>query len=110
MDKFKNLERVMCKELEKLDSEYANKNEFTDADAKKLDLLVHAWKSYLTAMAMFEANEEEEREGNSYARGRNIHNGQYMSREPDYGGYSGHWPPPYMPYSYMDDRSGRRYY
>lgn len=102
MGKFKNLERVVCKELEKLDSDYANKSEFSDVDAKKFDMLAHAWKSYLTAMAMHEANEEREKEmenGQSFAR-RNISYGApYMSREMS-DGYSGHYPPEWYPVSY----------
>ena len=35
MEKFKNLERVVCKELEKLDGVYEGKNEFTKEDAEK---------------------------------------------------------------------------
>lgn len=100
MEKFKNLERVVCKELEKLDSEYANKNEFSEADAKKFDILTHAWKSFLTAMAMHEANEEREMEnGQSFARRHNPYNGQFMSREMN-DGYSGHYPPDWYPVSY----------
>ena len=84
MKDLKNLKRVVCEELEKLDAAYANKNEFAEADAKKFDLLAHAWKSYLTAEAMEKANEQEEMYGESYARGRNMHNGRYMSRDGDY--------------------------
>ena len=88
----KNLERVICKELEQLDAAYANKNEFTDADAKKFDLLVHAWKSYLTAKAMHEANLAREEDARSFARNRQ--NGRYMD---DGLWRSGHYAPYYDP-------------
>lgn len=95
MKELKNLKRIVCEELEKLDAAYANKNEFSEADAKKFDMLAHAWKSYLTAEAMEKANEHEEMYDESFARGRN---GRYMSRDGD---YSGHYPPRWMyPHSY----------
>ena len=102
MGKFKNLERVVCKELEKMDRAYENKDEFSEADAKKYDMLVHAWKSHLTAEAMHnEYNPDERGEESSYARGRNMHTGRYMSRDD---GMSGHYPPQWMypPRSYGD--------
>lgn len=94
MKEYKNLKRVVCEELEKLDAAYANKNEFTEADAKKYDMLVHALKSHLTAEAMEKANEMDSEYGESHARGRNLMNGRYISREPD---YSNRYYPP-MPY------------
>ena len=100
MGKFKNLERVTCKELEKLDSLYEGKNEFSEADAKRYDMLVHAWKSLLTAEAMHEAAEEKEMGGMSYAnRARNPYNGQYMSHEMG-DGWSRSYGPAWYPYSH----------
>ena len=95
---YKNLERVLCKELEKLDEAYEGKNEMSEADAKKLDMIAHAWKSLLTGTAMHEANENE---GLSYGNGmsatrRNMRNGRYMSSEA-WDGRSGHYPPPWYP-------------
>lgn len=83
MKELKNLKRVTCEELEKLDAAYANKSEFTEADARKYDMLAHALKSLLTAEAMEEAKEMREDYGESHARGRNPMNGRYISREPD---------------------------
>lgn len=98
MEKFKNLERVVCKELEKLDGAYEGKNEFTKEDAEKFRMLAHGWKCLLTAEAMHEAEEMKD-DGMSYTRGRNRMNGQYMSREMG-DGWSGHYPPHWYPSSY----------
>lgn len=111
MGKFKNLERVTCKELEKLDSMYEGKNEFSEADAKRYDMLVHAWKSLLTAEAMHEAEEEKEKEqemgGVSYRnQPRNMYNGRYMSREMG-DGWSGSYGPNWYPYP---NRNGGPWY
>lgn len=101
MEKFKNLERVVCKELEKLDAAYEGKNEFTEKDAERFRTLAHGWKCLLTAEAMHEAEEMKD-DGRSYARGRNMYNGQYMSREMG-DGWSGHYPPHWYPSSYSND-------
>lgn len=111
MKELKNLKRVACEELEKLDAAYANKNEFTEGDAKKYEILTHAWKSHLTAEAMEKAHEQEEEYGSSYARGRNPYNGQYMSREMD-AGNSRHYPPNWLPpmsYGYPMEPMNWRY-
>ena len=88
MDEFKNLKRVALNELRKLDSMYANKEEFSEADAKKFDCMAHALKSLLTAEAMMEAEEYGYEDGMSGRRGRNSM-GQYSSYGVD------HYPPAY---------------
>lgn len=77
---FKNLRRVALNELRKLDSMYADKQEFSEADAKKYDCMMHGLKCQLTAEAMMEA-EEPEMEGMSGRRGRSSVTGRYVSRD-----------------------------
>lgn len=84
MEEFKNLKRVAINELKKLDTQYAGKEEFTEPDAKKFDCLSHGLKCLLTACAMLkedERQESEEVDGMSEKRGRNMRNGQFVSRE-----------------------------
>ena len=57
MEEFKNLRRVALSELRKLNAQYANKEEFSEGDAKKYDCLMHGLKCQLTAEAMLEAEE-----------------------------------------------------
>ena len=107
---YKNLEKAMCKELEKLDKKYTADVEMNPTDAERADLLYHALKSAATYHAMKDAEEEdwgEEDEesgrsyrrggGRSYARMRDGRTGRYMSRA---GGpemyYSGRYPMEYM--------------
>lgn len=101
MKEFKNLKRVAIEELEKLDSQYANKNEFTEKDAETYRCLMHGLKSQLTAEAMMEAKEYEG--GMSGYRGRGM-NGRYVSRDMGPGwddGMSGYYPhTPYPPDRY----------
>lgn len=81
MEKFENLERVVISELEKLNNDYANKNEFTEADAKKFDMLAHAWKSLETAVAMCESDDRMDggMSGRMYGRNRyGYRSGKYM--------------------------------
>ena len=78
---FENLKRVAMNELKKLDTAYANKEEFSPEDAKKYDCLMHALKSHLTSCAMMEAENYSENENVSGRRGRNPVNGQYMSMD-----------------------------
>lgn len=92
---YDNLKRVAMNELSKLDSAYANKDEFSEADAKKFECMSHGLKCLLTSTAMIEAEEYGyENGGMSGRRGRDPATGRYMSR--DMGpGYSGHYPPDY---------------
>lgn len=82
---FENLNRVVMNELKKLDTAYANKEEFSPEDVKKYDCMMHGWKSQLTAEAMYEAEMQgysDDQENNmSGRRGRNPVNGRYMSME-----------------------------
>ena len=99
--RFENLERALCKELEKLDHKYASNAEMTEQDAERARTLYHALKSAETYHAMKEAGEYN---GMSETRGRSPYTGRYISRDypehPYYGRY------PMMGYMdpYMDDR------
>ena len=114
MERYENLKKALCKELEKLDKKYGGDvGEMNPADLENADKIFHALKSAETYYAMAEAGEEEEYggegnsmrrgrsrnrsyddsyEGGSYARGRD-RRGRYTSRE---GGYSGRYPMEYM--------------
>ena len=110
MSHYENLEKAMCKELDKLDKKYMNDvPEMSVQDVERADILYHALKSAETYHAMKDAGEWEEdgmegssayRGGRSYARRRDAM-GRYTSR--DMGGYSGdgwsghypEWMPPY---------------
>ena len=80
---FKNLKRVALNEARKLDSAYANKDEFSESDAKKYDCIMHGLKSQLTAEAMMEAEQYEysNEGGMSGRRGRSPMTGRYVSRD-----------------------------
>lgn len=99
MEHYKNLEKAMCKELEKLDRKYTSDTEMTDQDAERADKLYHALKCAATYHAMKDAEEWEEEEtrsfrnGRSYARTRDLRTGRYISRDP---GYSAHYPMEYI--------------
>lgn len=75
---FDNLKRVAVNELKKLDTAYAGKEEFSEADAKRFDCMAHGLKCLLTSTAMLESEEYEE--GMSGARGRSPMTGRYVSR------------------------------
>ena len=119
MKRYENLEKAMCKELDKLDKKYANDvPEMTVQDVEKADVLFHAMKSAETYYAMKDVEDwdDDEMEGSgrrgndgrmysgrdrSYRRGRDSM-GRYTSREMGgyYGGESGHYPdwmPPMYP-------------
>lgn len=106
MEEFKNLKRIALNEARKLDAACANKDEFSEAEMKKYDCIMHGLKSQLTAEAMLGAEEYEyeEEEGMSGRRGRAM-NGRFVSRSMgprmSYDdGYSGHYPPPGYPPRY----------
>lgn len=77
MDKFENLEKAMCKELEALEHKIQG-GEMSVQDLDKVDKLAHAMKSLATYTAMKEAEEYED--GMSGRRGRAM-NGRYVSRD-----------------------------
>lgn len=112
MSHYENLEKAMCKELDKLDKKYMNDvPEMSVQDVERADVLYHALKSAATYHAMKDADEWEEddmessRGGRSYGRGgdRSYRRGRdsmgrYTSRDMD--GYSGRYPewmPPMYP-------------
>ena len=121
--RFKDLDKAMCNELEKLDKKYrGDVAEMTAQDLERADMLYHAMKSAETYYAMVEAEGEEDEEGmsgeggsgrnyrsgrgNSYARYRSPRTGRFISRDDgwsgrysgDYGysGYSGRYPMDYI--------------
>lgn len=113
MKEFKNLKRIAQEELEKLDAQYANKSEFTAADAEMYKCLMMALEKQMRIEQIQEEmgmGEEEGMEGMSGRRGRSPMTGRYVSRDGGNSyadgysqGYSegmrqmsGHWPP--MPY------------
>jgi len=103
MSHYENLEKAMCRELEKLDKKYGGETgEMSTQDAEKADMLYHALKSAATYHAMKDADgwEEKDVSGRSYYRGRDAM-GRYISRDMD--GYSGHYP------MYPDGGRGWRY-
>ena len=115
---YENLEKAMCKELEKLDKKYTADTEMTDVDAERADKLYHALKSAATYHAMKDAEEWDDegedgysgdgrsirRGGRSYRRGRDMRTGRYMSRGMDEYGYSGHYPMEYIDPMYWNRR------
>lgn len=102
MERYENLEKAMCKELEKYDKKYTAETEMDATDADRIDKLYHALKCAATYHAMKDAEEEDEDgysgtgrsyRGRSYARGRDAR-GRYMrSRDME---YSGHYPMDYI--------------
>ena len=79
MDKYEELEKVMCTELETLERKIKSSGaEMSMSDLEKIDKLAHAMKCLATYKAMKEAEEMEE--GMSGRRGRAA-NGRFVSRE-----------------------------
>lgn len=113
---YKNLEKAMCKELEKLDKKYTAETEMTDVDAERADKLYHALKSAATYHAMKDAEEEDEEEGYSSEgrsyRGRSYGMGRSYARRRDaMGRYSRMGEPEYSgryPMEYIDPYWDRR--
>lgn len=92
MEKFEELERAMCKELEAIEQKVKG-GEMSETDLKRVDMLAHAMKSLATYKAMKEAEEYEA--GMSGRRGRGM-DGRYVSRDDGYSGhYDGYYPPRY---------------
>lgn len=114
MERYEHLDKAMCKELEKLDKKYTAEVEMSEQDAERARTLYHALKSAETYYAMKEAEEMDEgdysgearpyrpsRGGNSYARGRDMRTGRFVSRDM---GYSGHYPMEYIDPMYWERR------
>lgn len=116
MERYDNLEKALCKELEKLDKKYTADVEMSEQDAERARRLYHALKSAETYNAMKDAGDWEGEEGEegysgegrsmrrggrsyrgtSYRRGRDMRTGRYVSRGMDDYGYSGHYPMEYI--------------
>ena len=114
MKRFANLEKAMCRELERLDKKYGGDvNEMSAQDVDRADTLFHAMKSAETYYAMVEAEEDDEtgeKTRHSYARYRSPRTGRYVSRED---GWSGRYPGEYgysgrPPMEYIDPYWDRR--
>lgn len=110
MKEMKNLKRVAQEELEKLDANYANKSEFTAADAEMYKCLTVALEKQMRIEQIESekqaAEEWGEEPGMSGRRGRGA-NGRYVSM---YGGNSGAYADGYSRgYSEaMNQQSGHR--
>lgn len=93
---FENLIRVSMNELNKMDLAYAGKEEFSDTDAKRFDMVAHGLSCLMKSLPFIEEYGYDQEEGMSGRRGRGS-NGRYVSRESD-NGMSGHyWPGQQMP-------------
>lgn len=107
MKRYENLEKAMCRELDKLDKKYATDvPEMSVQDVERADILFHAMKSAETYYAMTDSDLDEEemnsrsgRGGRSYRRGRDSM-GRYTSRDMEYSGHYPEWMPPYYPQRY----------
>lgn len=94
---FDNLIRVNLNELKKLDSAYANKEEFTEADAKKLDMFTCTLSRLMKSLPYIEEYGYDQDHSLSGRRGRDSM-GRYTSMDMG-ANMSGHWqtpPPPPM--------------
>lgn len=89
---FDNLIRVNLNELKKLNAAYASKDEFTEADAKKLDTLTCTLSRLMKSLPYIEEYGYDQDHDLSGRRGRDSM-GRYASM--DMGpNMSGHWPGP----------------
>ena len=88
MHVYHDLKDKLCKEL----TELTQNRDITNASLDQIDKLTHSIKSLATIIAMEDSGYsemdgyEDGRGGNSYARGRSMRTGRYISRE---GGNSG---------------------
>ena len=119
MTRFDDLDKAMCKELEKLDKKYrGDVAEMSVQDLERADKLYHALKSAETYYAMAESEEDDDEmsegqsgrrgRGTSYARYRSPRTGRYVSRDD---GWSGRYPMSYAnhsPMEYIDPYWDRR--
>jgi hypothetical protein len=85
---FENLIRVNINELKKLDAAYATKDEFTEPDAKKLDMFTCTLSRLMKSLPYIEEYGYDQDHSLSGRRETDP-----MVRNP---GMSGHWPPPPM--------------
>ena len=116
MKRYEDLDKALCKELEKLNKKYmGDVPEMSAQDVERADTLYHALKSAETFYAMVDAEGEEDEgssgrgRGYSYARYRSPSTGRYVSRD----GWSGRYPGEYgysgwHPMEYIDPHWDRR--
>lgn len=108
MKRYENIDKALCREMEKLDKKYAEDVEMSRADLETIRLLRSAILKGQTSEAMEEEREWDDAgsgdgrsyrtDGRSYRRGRDAM-GRYVSHDMD--GWSGHYPewmPPYPRY------------
>lgn len=97
MENYENLCRELEAELKLLDTKYATKHGMEKQDVELAKMLFSALDHKASFIMKKEALEMQEEQGknwtesNSFARGRNRYNGQYMSRAMG-DEMSGHWP------------------
>ena len=104
---FDNLIRVNLNELHKLDAAYANKDEFTEADTKKFDMLTCTLSRLMKSLPYIEEYGYDQDQSISGRRGRDSM-GRYASM--DIGpNMSGHYVPP-APLPVYGGGMGRSYY
>lgn len=113
---FDNLIRINLNELHKLDAAYSGKEEFTEADIRKLDLLTCTLSRLMKSLPYIEEFGYDQEGEISGRRGRDSM-GRYASRDAG-PGMSGHWPAQPMPnasgyysrgYEYMPEWYAGRY-
>lgn len=97
---FDNLIRVNLNELHKLNAAYANKDEFTEADTKKLDILTCTLSRLMKSLPYIEEYGYDQEQSISGRRGRDAM-GRYASRDAG-PNMSGHLPPMPAPRGYYD--------
>lgn len=88
---FDNLIRVNLNELKKLDAAYSSREEFTEADVKKLDTLTCTLSRLMKSLPYIEEYGYDQDHNLSGRRGRDSM-GRYASMSPP--AMSGHWPGP----------------
>lgn len=93
---FENLIRVSMNELNKMDANYAGKDEFADTDAKKFDLVAHGLSCLMKSLPYIEEFGFDQDHSISSRRGRDDM-GRYTSMDRMGGGVSGHWPGQQVP-------------
>ena len=127
-ERYENLEKALCKELEKLDKKYGGDvGEMSQTDIDTAHKVLSALAKKETYHAMKEAEEEDQRmrgeysgnnngyntrvirgrsydDGMSFAPMRSPYTGRYVSREIGDRNYSGHYP-----MEYIDPYWDRRY-
>lgn len=89
---FDNLIRVNLNELKKLDAAYSSREEFTEADAKKFDMLTCTLSRLMKSLPYIEEYGYDQDHNLSGRRGRDSM-GRYASMNSG-PAMSGHWPGP----------------